>query len=1101
MATSPNEGLSGEHGRMREFPVIHDQPSHPILKGLPTEWMHAEDELYGSLRGPVENIEVLAHSYCRQTSENEPMMIITYGKGKIFHIPMGHWNDEFEPFGAALHCVGFQTVLARGTEYVATGKVTIGIPSSFPSKEKTSVIAPDKLKWPGRACPTSSTPPVKAPTPESVGIPLPEHPRPDFHRDVWVNLNGQWDFSLDPDETGENDGWFNDTSSFDRKITVPFSWAAPLSGIGEWRVDVGWYARKLEIPEDGAWKSKRIFIVIGASDFGTKLWLNGEFVGEHEGGYTPFEFDLTDDIDRTGTNRLVIRVEDKRVRGRQTGKQGYGAVKGIWQTGYLEARPETHIRLAHFSPDIDNKKVGVKIELSEAAGNDLDLSVSFKDKSVKSVLHEIAAGQNEIEFDIPIPNQQLWTLDNPYLYDVDLALSDGGEEKDRVHSYFGMRKIGMARLPDSKDMYITLNNKPIYLSMALDQSYNPEGYFTFPSDEFMKEEILRAKDIGLNGIRIHIKTGIPRKLYWADKLGLLIQADIPNFGAHDDRGIPSEYARKHWEYTFRNQVARDYNHPSIFSWVLFNETWGMEGRGRDSRGYHPESREWVRSLYYLAKELDPTRLVEDNSPDKNDHIVSDINSWHRYLPAQIYASYLDDIIEKTYPGSGWNYVGDNKQTDIPLLNTECGAEHGYNDQAGDIDMSFEYHIMVNAFRKRLKNAGFVFTQFHDVIDEWNGYYRYDRGAKEWGLDDLCPGMTVRDLHSDMYLIPGDDFFKIVTPGENVTMPITASFTTNDVPDQMSVKTVVHGWDRFGEHQEYATSKFSMKPKPFQVFDVGPVTLKAPNEEALLIFCTYLMDDEGDTVNRNFIPFRVIAEDRRDERDSEQIIVRLAPDDFSDSDWSIRQMSVLDGLKVSGTGTGYFEYEFSVPEDIAIEDIQDVEFLAELSARHVQSKYSRPRYTQGDSEGDREEDEEDDDGGCEEFEDPSYRYNSYAMTDPIKHTSRVTITLNGANPQTVTLDDDPADHRGLLSWLNQIRPKSLAVSDYRERDWKLEDAGSYGYRVSKKFDRQAIERALDEKVFRIKLAVDESSDTSGGLAVYGEKFGRYPLGPTVIIRMK
>jgi type 1 glutamine amidotransferase len=148
--TSPDEGRSGSHGRMREFPVIHDQPSHPILKGLPTEWMHAADELYSALRGPYKNVEVLAHSYSLRTEENEPqLMIITFGKGKIFHLAPGHYQRDILPFGDAVHCVGYQTVLARGTEYVATGKVTIGIPRSFPGKEKAVVIAPDKLEWPG----------------------------------------------------------------------------------------------------------------------------------------------------------------------------------------------------------------------------------------------------------------------------------------------------------------------------------------------------------------------------------------------------------------------------------------------------------------------------------------------------------------------------------------------------------------------------------------------------------------------------------------------------------------------------------------------------------------------------------------------------------------------------------------------------------------------------------------------------------------------------------------------------------------------------------------------------------------------------------------
>ncbi len=148
VATSPDEGLSGEHGEIRSFQVVHDRPEHPILAGLPTTWMHAPDELYSALRGPAKSVEVLAHAYSRVTDEAEPMlMIISYGAGKVFHLPMGHYNNESEPYGESVHCVGFQTVLARGTEFVATGAVTIGVPSSFPGPEKPVVIAPEQVVW------------------------------------------------------------------------------------------------------------------------------------------------------------------------------------------------------------------------------------------------------------------------------------------------------------------------------------------------------------------------------------------------------------------------------------------------------------------------------------------------------------------------------------------------------------------------------------------------------------------------------------------------------------------------------------------------------------------------------------------------------------------------------------------------------------------------------------------------------------------------------------------------------------------------------------------------------------------------------------------
>ena len=158
------------------------------------------------------------------------------------------------------------------------------------------------------------------------------------------------------------------------------------------------------------------------------------------------------------------------------------------------------------------------------------------------------------------PNPKLWTLESPFLYDIEATLG-----KDKLKSYFGMRKVSVMNLPGTDHPYIALNNKPIYLQLALDQSYHPDGYYTFPSDKFMKDEILRSKSIGLNGIRIHIKVEVPRKLYWADKLGLLVMEDLPN-----SWGEPEERMRRESTYTLEEMIKRDYNHPSIFSWVIMN---------------------------------------------------------------------------------------------------------------------------------------------------------------------------------------------------------------------------------------------------------------------------------------------------------------------------------------------------------------------------------------------------------------------------------------------------------------------------------------------------------------------------------------------------
>lgn len=909
---------------------------------------------------------------------------------------------------------------------------------------------------------------------QNKNIPLPEHPRPDFKRETWQNLNGYWYFKPDSADTGLEKKWNETPGIFTDKILVPFSWASPLSGIQKPKVNVGWYYRTFKL-KGAEWEKKDVYLVFCASDFHTTVWINGKEVGKHSGGYVPFEFNISEYL-KKGSNEVVVRVEDEELDNRPSGKQYYGNAKGIWQTVYLEARPGLYISNIRFTPDIDKSSVGVEVALNKAAEND----IQFKLSGIKNELEFTAGiekGNTGASFEIPVNNMKLWDLEHPFLYDV-VAEINAGREKDEILTYFGMRKISAVKIPGKDFQYVALNNKPLYLKLTLDQSYHPKGFYTFPSDRFMREEIQRAKNLGLNGLRIHIKAEIPRKLYWADKLGLLIMEDVPNFW-----GEPTPEARANWEYIAQKEMERDYNHPSIFSWVLFNETWGLFTRdtvtGR--RSYLPETQEWVRSWYYKAKEFDPTRLVEDNSPCNLDHVITDINTWHSYLPARHWAPYLDMVVENTYPGSPYNYIGDNRQTDVPMFNSECGAVWGYAGSTGDIDITWEYHIMMNEFRKRPKIAGFLFTEFHDVINEWNGYYRFDRSEKKFGLEELVPGMTMNDFHSDLYVVSGKDFFQDYPAGSEISIPVGISAVTGNIPRNMKLNYSVYGWNSLGDKTDYLNDEMAgVKAEPFSFTQLEPVTFNAPEESMVMIFATFLLDEKGDTLQRNFVPFTVSGG-----KGPGKTVVTKSPSEFAGQDWSIRHLAPQNGNKVWGMGTGYFEYEFDFPENVNKEKITGIEFRAELASRYPQEKYLE--------EGDAER------IGMtivsEKGTIPGYGKNSYPQTDEKRHSSLVKITANNQKIGEIELPDDPADHQGILSWKNQIPGNEWGSRE--RKPWLLDEAGSYGYLVTVKLDELAGKKALEQGKVTIRLIVDESSETRGGLSVYGAHSGKYPLDPCIV----
>ena len=608
------------------------------------------------------------------------------------------------------------------------------------------------------------------------------------------------------------------------------------------------------------------------------------------------------------------------------------------------------------------------------------------------------------------------------------------------------------------------------MKLTLDQAYHPDGFYTYPTDQFMKEEILRAKGLGLNGIRIHIKTEIPRKLYWADKLGLLVMSDVPNF-----RGNPTDEARSNWEYTASQQLKRDFNHPSIFSWVLFNETWGLFTKTGDKNEYLPETQKWVADWYHKFKEADPTRLVEDNSPCNEDHVVTDLNTWHSYTPARLWGERLDQIVKETYPGSVYNFIGGNKQTGVPMFNSECGAVWGYKGSTGDIDIMWEYHIMMNEFRKRPKIAGFLFTELHDVTNEWNGYYRYDRSRKDFGLDELCPGMTINDLHQDVIPIIGDGFFKKYEAAQTIDIPLYISSVNNDIPDELKIRYILHGWDSFGNHKEYSKGESKVTGEPFTCKPQSPITVQLPNERTLLFLSAELISAGGKVISRNFLPLDVKGKSSLQEK---SVSIELLPASYSSSEWTIKQMAPQQGKKVWGMGTGYFEYTATIPDDLNPKNIKSIEFTGELAARFPQSKYL----------GDGEDKEHVKDA---KKMDPGRSQNSYPMTDENRFSSSVEISFNGHPISSHFLPDDPADHRGILSWINQ------KVGN----PWLLDEPGSYGYLVRTSIEGDEISNIVKDGKLVIRLAVNQAGASNGGLSIYSEDSGRYPFNPKSNISFK
>ena len=417
----------------------------------------------------------------------------------------------------------------------------------------------------------------------------------------------------------------------------------------------------------------------------------------------------------------------------------------------------------------------------------------------------------------------------------------------------------------------------------------------------------------------------------------------------------------------------------------------------------------------------------------------------------------------------------------PTINSEFGNVWGYEGSTGDVDYTWDYHRAINAFRRHPEVAGWLYTEHHDVINEWNGYWRYDRSEKITGLDDFVDGMTLADLHAPLYLAVGDSLSRSVRPGERVEVPLYASFLTGSTAfgDALTLETAFYGWDGLGQKRTYAEATRSVPYRPWMTGPLAPVALTMPDAPAVAVLATRLVGPGGEVLHRNFATF-VVEGERPDEvtlaGGQRARLVSVDPARFEGAEWSLKQWDVLDGLKVNGAGSGYFEYRVVWPEGLDPADVEAVAFVAEVSAKQL---FGKDRDGAAEGEGDYMR------GGG--LADPSANPNAYPMTDETRFPSAVVVRANGHVAGQWLLQDDPADHRGVLSWHSQLH------------DRRLREAGSYGQLMQAALPAEAVAEAAESGEVVVRLDVDEA--LPGGLAIYGKEFGRYPLDPTVVFVLR
>lgn len=927
-------------------------------------------------------------------------------------------------------------------------------------------------------------------TPET--IPRSTYPRPDMDRraftdGAWLSLNGTWSFDFDPKGIGEEEQWYKPNHQFSKAIRVPFAYQS-LAAWGEesrasdnlwssafedYRGAV-WYSRSFKVPKSFDGHDTRLRI--GATDWGATVWLDGNQVTNGQEGTGYGEIPINFGKLKPGTTHTIaiksVAPDTNNTSPYPMGKQmrqgGLTDIGGIWQSVWIEPVNEAQLGNVHVTPhltfkDQDRKpqKASFEVQVTTAGASNGKVEVKVQDPQGENTVGDetvrLKDGTGRVT--IPIHHPQLWSPENPDLYKLRVHLDGGENGEDGVLTQAGLREIKRDWAPghspsDTSDQheqyqYIYLNNHPYFIRGFLDQAYNPWGIYTYtgissgpdfkggsvkkPEPGSILYDLKAAKQQGFNMARTHIKVNEPAYYYWADKLGLLVWQDLPNlpFQASGKEG------HKKWEKVLRETVARDYNHPSIVTWVLFNETWGVGNPGQEIR---PEDRSWVKSMVELTRDLDESRLIVDNSPTlSGGHLDTDINDTHWYSGSwKEWKDELDKQSGNVYPGSKWNFTGKNKQQGQPWMNAEFG------------NGADKFRMHTGLYRSYSKMSGYIFTELMDQEHELEGAYSYTRSPKELGFIDHKGNQRGLEMFNtpDAVSIMTEPFLQ-KSPGSKLKLPIRVSHWSDRDLHNAKLHWKVAGTDAVGRKSDpEIEGSRTIDPDQYAVTDAGEIKVNLPKDLQAAYVWVWIEDQHDNTVAETYVSVDMSLEDT-------SVLPDATTFDLAspvDKDWSGGTKDMVNSKagvqSITGVGRGYFKYKVNVPDKVSNGEVEKATLVLEAAS------YSKISELYRTSSG-------------QILGNPRQTYTNETKKFP----SKLTVSVNGEKIDHTILPDDPFDARAIVGGFRG--PAKL----------------SYGYRITVPLD---VNKLHGHKQFMLKLA-----SNGGGLALFGPGAGRYGLEPQVV----